>query len=371
MVVGPANRREFLVGAGSLFLSAAAGRAVPSEGVPAEPAGPGVRPDPIGAGAPPEPDAETPPRGLRRRGEQLVVSTWNMGMRANPVAWDVLHAPRTSHPLEACEAGVRVTEAEPEITSVGYGGNPNAEGVVELDAAIMRGDTLECGAVAALQNVLHPITVARAVMERTRHVMLAGDGALRFARSLGIPEQDMLTDRARAAWERWLERQAATDVEAVEPWDRPEPAGKPLEDHDTIGMIAFSRGRFGTAVTTSGAAWKLPGRVGDSPILGAGSYCDDLAGAAVSSGDGEEVIRTGGCLAIVEAMRRGIPPRRACAEVLSRIRRSLDARSKSGFVGFIAVSPAGEVAGMALRKGFQFAFTDKDGTRLYDGEVLA
>jgi isoaspartyl peptidase/L-asparaginase-like protein (Ntn-hydrolase superfamily) len=370
MAVGPANRREFLVGAGGLFLSAAAQRARPLA-MPLGDEAPLGRSNESGApadsSAPAEPDGETPPRGLRRRGEQLVVSTWNMGMRANPVAWDVLRDPSTVHPIEACEAGVRVIEADPKVTSVGYGGNPNAEGTVELDAAIMRGDTLECGAVGALQRVMHPISVARAVMERTKHVMLVGEGAHSFARTLGVPEQDLLTDRARAAWERWRAKQA----EQVEPWQQAEPAGRPLEDHDTIGMVAFDRGRFGTAVTTSGMAWKLPGRVGDSPIIGAGSYCDDLAGAAVSSGDGEEVIRTGGCLAIVEAMRRGIPPRRACAEVLGRIRRSLEVRGKGGFVGFIAVSRAGEVAGMALGKGFQFAFTDKDGTRLYDGEVLS
>ncbi|MHC4845711.1 MAG: N(4)-(beta-N-acetylglucosaminyl)-L-asparaginase [Planctomycetota bacterium] len=356
------------MGAGGLFLSAAAQRAHAFGAGPlAMPVGDEA---PLGrardTGAAPEPDGETPPRGLRRRGEQLIVSTWNMGTRANPVAWDVLRDAATEHPLEACEAGVRVIEADESVTSVGYGGNPNAEGTVELDAAIMRGDTLECGAVGALQRVMHPISVARAVMEKTRHVMLVGEGALSFARSLGVPEDDLLTDRARAAWERWRAKQA----EKVEPWDQAEPAGRPLEDHDTIGMVAFDRGRFGTAVTTSGMAWKLPGRVGDSPIIGAGSYCDDTAGAVVSSGDGEEVIRTGGCLAIVEAMRRGIPPRRACAEVLGRIRRSLEMRGKSGFVGFVAVSRAGEVAGMALRKGFQFAFTDKDGTRLYDGEVL-
>jgi N4-(beta-N-acetylglucosaminyl)-L-asparaginase len=296
-----------------------------------------------------------------------VASTWSFGQAANAQAWRVLEA--GGQPLDACEAGVQVSEADPSITSVGYGGLPNAEGVVELDASVMRGDTLECGAVAALRGFLHPVSAARAVMERTRHVLLVGEGAARFARAQGLLEQDLLTPESRQAWEAWKVRQAAG---AAEPWERERLAVAGRDhDHDTIGMIVADRGRLATAVTTSGLAWKLPGRVGDSPIIGAGSYCDDEAGAAVSTGVGEEVIRVGGCVSIVEGLRRGLTPRRAGLAVLQRVRRAMARAGRSGDVAFIVASREGEVWGGCLVPGFQYALTGDDGARLVTGEVVS
>jgi N4-(beta-N-acetylglucosaminyl)-L-asparaginase len=217
--------------------------------------------------------------------------------------------------------------------------------------------------------VLHPISVARLVMERTKHVLLVGEGALRFARAMGIEEQDLLTPKAREAWDKWR----AGEGQQLEPWEQAmlhAKSGRPGTDHDTIGMIALDNGRLATAVTTSGLAFKVPGRVGDSPIVGAGSYCDDDVGAAVSTGVGEEVIRTGGCVSIVESMRRGLTPRRAVAEVLARIRRSMAAGGRTGQVAFLVLSRGGEVFGGALQPGFQYAFTDGGGSRLVDGEVV-
>jgi isoaspartyl peptidase/L-asparaginase-like protein (Ntn-hydrolase superfamily) len=278
-----------------------------------------------------------------------------MGRAANEVAWERMTVDGGT-PLDACEAGVRVTEADPSVHSVGYGGRPNAAGVVQLDSSIMRGDTLECGSVAALENVLHPVSVARAVMERTPHVLLVGDGALEFARSIGVLEQDMLTDDARQAWEAWKAEQDAPR-EPVE------------DDHDTIGMIALDGGRFAMAVTTSGWAYKLPGRVGDSPIIGAGGYCDDEVGACVATGDGEEMIRTCASFAVVEAMRRGIDPGEACAEVLRRIDKKAGSRNPS--VALLAVDRHGRVGARSLRADFDYALSDDEvGTVVLPAEKL-
>ena len=352
---GSLKRREFLHDASGMLLAGCVGGAL----APGANAG-------VAASARPQGDAGQPDaRGPR---ERLVVSTWWFGVAANGTAWEALRR-EGSHPLDAVEAGTRVAEADPEVNSVGYGGLPNAEGVVQLDASVMRGDTLGCGAVASLENILHPVSVARRVMEATPHVLLVGPGALAFARAQGFEEQEMLSPKAREAWEKW-KAERGTGARAA----RPEPfevARASSLDHDTIGMIALDGGRFATAVTTSGLAWKLPGRVGDSPIVGAGSYCDDQVGAAVSTGVGEEVIRTGGCVSIVEAMRRGLPPRRACIEVLHRIRRAQQALGRKGDVAFIAVTRGGEVWGGSLEPGFEYAYTDGDGTRKVPGEVIA
>ena len=357
-VLGGIKRREFLHDASGALLAGCVGAgALAGNARAAAAAGPG----PQAEGDSGRPDA----RGPRDR---LVVSTWWFGVAANGAAWEALRR-EGAHPLDAVEAGARVAEADPEVNSVGYGGLPNAEGVVQLDASVMRGDTLGCGAVASLENVLHPISVARLVMERTPHVLLVGPGALAFARAQGFEEQDLLSPKAKEAWEQWKAQRGQPGARAAaEPF---EVARASSLDHDTIGMIALDGGRFATAVTTSGLAWKLPGRVGDSPIIGAGSYCDDLVGAAVSTGVGEEVIRTGGCVAIVEAMRRGLPPRRASIDVLHRIRRAQDALGRQGDVAFIAVSRGGEVWGGSLLPGFEYAYTDGDGTRRIQGEVVA
>jgi N4-(beta-N-acetylglucosaminyl)-L-asparaginase len=298
------------------------------------------------------PTAEpTPLQSRQRVRRRVIVSTWPMGARANDVAWGRCLA-GVEHPIEACEAGVAIIEADPSVSSVGIGGRPNAEGVVELDAAIMRGDDLACGSVAGLQRILHPVSVARAVMEQTPHVLLVGEGALTFARRQGFSEQDLLTDEARQSWERWRERQ-----------DRP-PAD---DDHDTIGMIVLDEGRFGMAVTTSGWGYKLPGRVGDSPIIGAGGYCDDEAGACVATGDGEQMIRSCASFAVVDAMRRGASPEQALDDVLRRIRRRTTGNPS---VSLLAVDRAGRVAGRALKDHFDYALTDDaDGTRVLRAEV--
>jgi len=352
---GSPNRRELLATGGALLaaasLSACAGPAPdPRAGTPAA----GAQPQPAG--------------GLPRR-SRLVASTWWFGRAANAAAWVRLAS--GGAPLDACEAGVRVTEADPAITSVGYGGLPNADGVVELDSAVMRGDTLQCGAVASLRGILHPVSVARLVMERTPHVLLVGEGAAVFAHAQGVPDQDLLTPGSRRAWEAW---RAGQTVAAPEPWQAARVAAAAAagqdHDHDTIGMIVADAGRLATAVTTSGLAYKLPGRVGDSPIIGAGSYCDDEAGAAVSTGVGEEVIRVGGCVSIVEALRRGHSPRRAGLAVLDRVRRAEARAGRSGDVAFLVCSRDGEVWGGALTADFHFALTDEDGTRLLLGEAL-
>jgi len=348
---GPApRRRELLVTGGALLAAASLGACAATPLA----AAPGDKPD---ARALPQ-----PPGGFGAR-PRRIVSTWWFGQAANAAAWQRLMA--GGSPLDACETGVQVTEADPAITSVGYGGLPNADGVVELDACVMRGDTLECGGVAALRNVLHPVSVARLVMERTRHVLVVGEGALAFARAQGMPEQDLLTPESRAAWEAWRQQPAR----GAEPWEQALLAAGQDHDHDTIGMIVADQGRLATAVTTSGLAWKLPGRVGDSPIIGAGSYCDDEAGAAVSTGVGEEVIRVGGCLAIVEALRRGMTPRRAGLHGLQRVRRGMALAGRDGDVAFLVASRDGAVWGGGL-KSFSYALTDDEGTRLVRGEIL-
>jgi N4-(beta-N-acetylglucosaminyl)-L-asparaginase len=347
------NRRELLVSGGALLAAASLAACA------------GPPPAPPAAAALPTLERQ-PPDGWPAR-PRRVVSTWAFGKAANAAAWERLLA--GGAPLDACETGVRVTEADPTITSVGYGGRPNSEGVVELDACVMRGDTLQCGGVASLRGVLHPVSVARLVMERTPHVLLVGDGALAFARAQGVPEQDLLTPGSRQAWEAWRARQAAGPTE---PWDpRPVAAGTPAEDHDTIGMIVADRGRLATAVTTSGLAWKLPGRVGDSPLIGAGSYCDDEAGAAVSTGVGEEVIRVGGCVVIVEGLRSGLSPRHAGITGLQRVRRGMALAGRSGDVSFIVAGRDGSVWGGSLGIEFVYVLTDDEGTRVVKSEVLA
>ncbi len=294
--------------------------------------------------------AETP--GADASKFPTVVSTWDFGKAANRTAYDLLH--QGGSPLDAVQQGVMVVEADPAVDSVGIGGLPNSEGVVELDGAVMDGSTLDAGSVGGLRNIKHPVAVARKVMDETPHVMLVGDGALRFALQYGFQEEQLLTDAARARWE---EQRAGSD--------NPQPAG-----HDTIGMVGRAvDGRMATACTTSGLAWKLPGRVGDSPLIGHGLYCDEQAGGAVATGVGEEVIRVCGSYQVVEYMRQGLDPGVAVRRVLQRILRRKGA-AEPQFVGLLALRADGEIGYASTTPGFQVAVTRMGEHELIDAPYV-
>ena len=275
----------------------------------------------------------------RRSGSgPAIISTWNHGLAANTAAWEKLGDGGSV--LDAVEAGVRVSEADPEVTSVGFGGLPDSSGEVTLDACIMN-PAGDAGAVACLKHILHPISVARLVMEETPHVMLVGEGALEFALDKGYQKTNLLTPEAKKAWEKWKKNQEA---------------GKPAgSGHDTIGMVALDAGGdLAGACTTSGLGYKLPGRVGDSPIIGAGLYVDNEVGGAAATGVGELVMKTLGSFLVVELMRTGVSPEEACRMALQRIAKKILLKADTQ-VGFIAINKAGEAAGFGLQRHFQYA----------------
>ena len=277
----------------------------------------------------------------------IVVSTWRFGLASNQPAWKILKSGGSA--LDAVVRGVEVAESDPAVKSVGFGGYPNAEGEVEVDGAVMDGHTLGYGAVAGLRKIATPTAVARCVMEKTDHVLLVGDGALKFARSQGFEESNMLTEQGREAWEKW----------------KRERTGPPADVHDTIGMIALDQsGNLAAACTTSGAAFKLPGRVGDSPLIGSGLYADNDAGAAVATGRGEEIVRTCGSFAIVEHMRHGKSPQKACEAVVQHlIARVPSARPYQ--MAYIAIDKFGNWGAAAARSGFLSAVTNNAENRLH------
>jgi N4-(beta-N-acetylglucosaminyl)-L-asparaginase len=277
--------------------------------------------------------------GSNQTQKPVVVSTWIHGIKANEVAWKVLSEGGSA--LDAVEFGVKTAEADPENQSVGLGGFPDREGRVTLDACIMNHEQ-QCGSVAFLEHIVHPISVARKVMEDTPHVMLVGAGALQFAESQGFERQNLLTKASEKAWKKWLEDSKYAPVINV-------------ENHDTIGMLALDQeGNLSGACTTSGAAYKMHGRVGDSPIIGAGLYLDNEVGGAVATGLGEAVIRSAGGSVAVELMRQGYSPQEACDEVITRIiRKEKDPESLQ--VGVIALSKNGSVGGSAIHPGFNYA----------------
>ena len=289
----------------------------------------------------------------RRAAGPVVISTWNHGLPANDVAWEVLDG--GGRALDAVEAGVQVSEADPASRSVGYGGLPDREGHVTLDASIMD-ENGDAGSVAFLQGIKHPISVARLVMEKTPHVMLVGEGALVFALANGFEEEDLLTPEAKAAWQKWLQEQPEETKAEIN-----------VENHDTIGMLALDKdGNLSGACTTSGAAWKLHGRVGDSPIIGAGLYVDNEVGAACATGWGEAVIRVVGSYLVVELMRQGQPPEEACRLAVERvIEKNPDYQEIQ--VGFLALDKEGRYGGYSIQPGFDFAVYDQpEGNRLID-----
>lgn len=290
----------------------------------------------------------------------IVISTWDFGVAANAEAWKTLN--NKGKALDAVESGVKVAEADVKNQSVGYGGLPDRDGIVTLDASIM--DHLgNCGAVLALEQIKHPISVARLVMEKTPHVMLAGDGALQFALEQGFKKENLLTEKSKKDWLEWLKTAKYNPVSNIENklYDKAAPERLPGNqfNHDTIGMLALdAQGNLAGACTTSGMAYKLHGRVGDSPIIGAGLYIDNEVGGATSTGVGEEVVRNVGSFLVVELMRQGYPPEEACKEAVMRIIKKKTNSTKDLQVGFLALSKNGEYGAYAIQKGFTFAVCD-------------
>lgn len=275
----------------------------------------------------------------------VVISTWQHGMMANAKAWEVLSTGGTA--LDAAEQGVMVTEADPEVHTVGIGSFPDRDGIITLDACIMN-SAGDCGSVAAVQDILHPISLARMVMEKTPHIMIVGQGAKDFALSQGMKETDLLTDFSREALAKWKTRNP----------DYSPPIN--VENHDTIGLLTLDKnGDMAGACTTSGAAFKYHGRVGDSPLIGAGLYVDNEVGGATATGWGEAVIRACGCFLVVELMRQGHSPTDACRLAVERVI-SKNPDWKKIQVGFIALNKAGETGSFCLQSGFDYAVQTND-----------
>jgi N4-(beta-N-acetylglucosaminyl)-L-asparaginase len=283
----------------------------------------------------------------------IVISTWDFGVAANKEAWTILA--KGGRALDAVEAGVRIPEADMNNHTVGRAGYPDRDGHVTLDACIMD-EFGNCGSVAAIENIAHPISVARLVMEKTPHVMLVGDGATQFAVEQGFKREKLLTPESEKAWKEWLKTAKYSPVMNIE---NKMPGSK--YNHDTIGMLAIdAQGNISGACTTSGMAFKLHGRVGDSPIIGAGLYVDNEVGGATSTGVGEEVIRNVGSFLVVELMRQGLSPEDACKEAVKRIIKKKPDTAKNIQVGFLAINKKGEYGAYAIQSGFSFAVCNAD-----------
>ena len=268
----------------------------------------------------------------------LILSTWPFGKPSNEKALEVLKAGGGG--LDAVEAGIRVTESDPGNPSVGLAGIPNAEGIVQLDACIMSGPGHRAGSVGALSGFRHPISVARAVMEKTKHVMLVGDGAAAFAAKHGFETGPKVSTGQRAAWKKWKEQQKRAE-----------------KNHDTIALIMqTAAGDIFGGCSTSGWGYKLPGRLGDSPIIGGGLYVDNEIGAAGATGLGENVMRYCGTFLVVEFMRQGLHPQEACLETIRRIAR-LDPKGFDLSINFIALDRKGRFGAAGTGTGFEYSVT--------------
>ncbi len=296
-------------------------------------------------------------KGLSKVGAApLVISTWNHGIPANEVAWDIINEGGSA--LDAVEKGVMIVEADPSGMSVGYGGLPDEDGHVTLDACIMDHEG-NAGSVCYMEDIMHPISVARLVMETTPHVMLAGDGAREFALDNGFQKQNLLTKKSKEAWKKWKKENGKFESVAN------------AENHDTIGLLAIDEsGNIAGACTTSGMAYKIPGRVGDSPIIGAGLYVDGDVGGAVATGHGEYVMKTLGSFLIVELMRNGMGPQQACEEATSRVNEKAKGHDEVQ-VGFLAVNMDGEYGAFGLKKGFTYALCTEGINEMYKSKYMA
>ena len=308
----------------------------------------------------------------------VVVSTWDAGIAANLAAWKIIG--NGGKAIDAVENGVKVTEDEINCC-VGLSGNPDRDGHVTLDASIMDHE-FNCGSVAFLERIKHPISVARRVMEKTPHVMLVGEGAQQFAIAEGFTlEPDTLSEDAKRSYEGWLKKseyKPVINIERKQSTSQLDPSFMaPTKlmngqwNHDTIGMIALdSFGNLSGSCTTSGAGFKMRGRVGDSPIIGAGLYVDNEVGAVAATGQGEDVIRVAGASAVVEQMRQGKSPREACRIVVERIRKIKKEKAKDIQVCFIALNKKGEAGAYALHKGFNYAVHTMAENKLFESSSL-
>ena len=303
------------------------------------------------------------------RGRPIVISSAN-GIRGVKVAYDQLLT--GGDPLDAAIAGVNIQELDPDDQSVGLGGLPNEDGVVQLDASCMHGPTRRAGSVGCIEDIATPSLVAKAVMDYTDHVMLVGPGARKFALAMGFKEQNLLTEKSRQDWMRWKARLNKSDA-----WLDHDEDIKIKFTTGTINMNAVTaNGDIGSVTTTSGMAWKIPGRVGDSPIIGAGQYCDNAVGAAGSTGRGEANIKVCGAFLAVEFMRQGIAPQQALLKVVERViamteARLLDGNGRPYFdLDFYAVTKDGRYAGVSCYEGSRFAVCDDKGARLEPSAFL-
>ena len=280
--------------------------------------------------------------------EPIIIATWK-NEKGTKSGWDKMM--QTGRALDGVEAGAWVPEADPNETSVGYGGLPDRDGHVTLDACIM--DHLgNAGSVTFLEGIMHPISVARAVMEKTPHVMLSGAGALQFALDQGFKKQNLLTPASRKAWEEWKKESKYKPIVNI-------------ENHDTIGLLGIGKaGEIAGACSTSGLAYKMHGRVGDSPIIGGAVFCDDEVGGACATGLGEFVMKTLGSFLIVEFMRQGMSPQKACEEAIMRIVKRY--KYQDFQVGYLALNKKGEYGAYSIQKGFNFTITKNGITQVIE-----
>jgi N4-(beta-N-acetylglucosaminyl)-L-asparaginase len=305
------------------------------------------------------------------KGKAIVISTWDAGLEANKAAWKILGT--GGRALDAVEQGVMVTESS-QNCCVGLGANPDRDGFVTLDACIMD-EFYNCGSVAFLERIKHPISVARRVMEKTPHVMLVGSGAQQFAIAEGFPlEEQKLSPDAQKTYNEWLKKSEYKPVINIENKGNHGPFSPARFDtgewnHDTIGMVAMdAKGNLSGSCTTSGMGFKMRGRLGDSPIIGAGLFVDNEIGACTATGQGEDVIRIAGSHTVVELMRQGLAPEQACKKAIERIVKIKKEKAKEIQVAFIALNKKGQVGSFAIHKGFSYAVKSNDMEKLVNAK---
>ena len=290
------------------------------------------------------------------KNQPVVISTWAPNIKANAEAWKILS--KGGSALDAVHLGVQVPEADPADQSVGYGGLPDRDGRVTLDSCIMDQHG-NCGSVMCLEHIMHPISVAKLVMEKTHHIILVGEGALKFALENGFKKENLLTPETEKIWKEWLKTSKydpMTTPEGLMEKNKQQASAGQLHNHDTIGMVAMDAdGNLSGACTTSGLAFKMHGRVGDSPVIGAGLFVDNEIGAATATGVGEEVIRIVGSHLVVELMRQGLKPEAACKKAVERIIKKNPEKAKTLQVGFVALNKKGEFGAYSLQRDFTMA----------------